>query len=61
MKLFSELEANEFSSYNSDKILLKSLNEWLQTSSSLTTNLQAFYWKLQYWRRKVMPGNVAMF
>jgi len=30
-------------------------------SSSFATNLQAFYSKLQNWRRKVMQGNVVMF
>ena len=33
----------------------------MQISSSFATNLQAFYSKLQNWRRKVMQGNVVMF
>ena len=59
--LFSELEANELSSYISNKIWLESLKERLQTSSSFATNLQAFYSKLQNWCHKLLPGKVAMF
>ena len=33
----------------------------MQTSPTFATNLQAFYSKLQNWRRKVMQGNVAVF
>jgi len=70
IKLFFELKANKFFSYISDKIWLKSreLNNFnlklqgsVQTSSSFTTNLQAFYLKLQNWHHKVMQGSVATF
>jgi len=42
---------------------IKALNykERVQTSSSFTTKLQAFYSKFQNWRGKAMQGNVAMF